>query len=67
MTFVRAYDSRTGQKLEHLVPERHIDHPVLGKHLSRTPRSKARSKAPEIDPVEPNNPEAPAAGDNEKE
>lgn len=38
--FVDAYDTRTGTKLPYLVPEHWIKHPVLGKHLSQTPRSK---------------------------
>lgn len=39
--FVDAYDTRTGRKLPHLVPEARLDHPVWGRYLARTPRSKA--------------------------
>ena len=38
---VHAYDTRTGQKLAHQVPASWIGHPVLGRHISRTPRQKA--------------------------
>lgn len=75
MAFVPAYNKKTGEKLSHLVPERHIDHPVLGRNLSRLPsqKKKARKAAPapkvEADPVDSNTniTEAPAAGDTEKE
>lgn len=76
MAFVAAYDTETGKKLPYLVPERHIDHPVLGARLSRLPsRKKARkTDAPPAtlatessdNPVDiPTN--APAVGDNKKE
>lgn len=38
---VHAYDTRTGKKLAHQVPAKWIGHPILGKHLSLTPRQKA--------------------------
>lgn len=63
--FVAAYDTQTGQKLPHLVPEHHIDHPVLGKRLSRLPSAKARKKAASADPVPTT--ETPAIGDDKKE
>lgn len=44
--FVDAYDTRTGTKLPYLVPEHWIKHPVLGKHLSQTPRSRAKRDNP---------------------
>ena len=76
MAFVDAYDKRTGKKLAHRVPESHIDHPVLGRNLSRTPRAKAKADAaPKATkrakkratkrPVDPTN--APAVGDDKKE
>lgn len=37
MALVDAYDTRTGKKLAHLVPEHLIGHPVLGPNLSRLP------------------------------
>lgn len=37
MALVDAYDTRTGKKLAHLVPEHLIGHPVLGSNLSRIP------------------------------
>lgn len=36
MALVPAYDTRTGEKLPYFVPQHHIEHPVLGKHLSAT-------------------------------
>lgn len=57
--FVPAYDTRTGKKLPHHVPEHHLDHPRLGKHLARTPRGKsAGAKAAKAATTD-----APAAGD----
>ncbi|GAA1992909.1 hypothetical protein GCM10009718_33290 [Isoptericola halotolerans] len=41
---VDAYDNRTGKKLPNRVPAKAIGHPVVGPHLSRTPRSKAAGK-----------------------
>lgn len=57
MALVQAYDTRTGDKLPHLVRDAAVSHPVLGKHLSLTPRQKAAEKkaAPAAT--------APAAGD----
>ena len=63
--FVAAYDTETGKKLDYLVPEHHIDHPVLGARLSRLPSDKARKKAASADPVTPT--ETPALGDDKKE
>lgn len=37
MSFVHAYDPVTGKKLPYLVPEHHIDHPILGQRLERFP------------------------------
>ena len=37
MGFVDAYDTETGLKLPYPVPEHHIDHPILGQRLRRTP------------------------------
>lgn len=66
MAFVAAYSKKTGKKLPYLVPEHHLDHPVLGRSLSRLPSAKARKKAAEqADPVTTT--EAPAAGDDKKE
>ena len=62
MAFVYAYDKTTGEKLAHQVPEHWIDHPTLGRNLSRTPRQKAADKAA----AAATNKKAPAAGD-EKE
>ena len=75
MTFVNAYDTTTGQKLPYLVPEHHIDHPILGRNLSRFPsqQKQARKKAAPSRAARPSsttpspvdNPqEAPAVGDN---
>ena len=46
MTFVEAYDTETGKKLEHPVPEHYIGHPLLGRRLRRTPSSVAAEKGP---------------------
>lgn len=56
MAFVAAYDKRTGVK--HSVPEHWLNHPVLGKNLSRTPKSKAAEKKVTIQPL---------TGDDKKE
>jgi hypothetical protein len=37
MALVEAYSTTSGKKLPYLVPEEHIDHPVLGERLSRLP------------------------------
>lgn len=68
MAFVAAYSKKTGKKLPYLVPEHHLDHPVLGQSISRLPSAKkaTRKKAAEkADPVTTT--EAPAAGDDKKE
>ena len=70
MAFVAAYSKKTGKKLPYLVPEHHLDHPVLGRNLSRLPSAKkkaSRKKAAgkKADPVRPI--ETPASGDNQKE
>lgn len=74
MALVRAYDTRTGRKLEHPVPEEWIDHPRIGRYLSKTPRQKAaerkkntRSTRSRFTTPYPLITEAPAAGDTEKE
>lgn len=41
--FVSVYSKTTGQK--HRVPEHWVDHPVLGRGISRTPTQKARDNA----------------------
>jgi hypothetical protein len=58
---VPAYDTRTGTKLTHFVPEHWIGHPKFGRHLSRTPASKAGRKAA---PAATN--DTPAAGDKKE-
>lgn len=40
MPFIEAYVSKTGEKVR--VPARWLDHPVLGRGLRKTPKSKAR-------------------------
>lgn len=45
MTLIAAYDTRTGEKLQQLVPAHWIGHPVLGEGLAKTPRQKAAEKA----------------------
>lgn len=68
MAFVAAYSKKTGKKLPYLVPEHHLDHPVLGRNLSRLPSAKKASRkkaAKQADPVTTT--EAPAAGDDKKE
>lgn len=72
MPFIRAYNTKTGDKLTYLVPEHWVDHPVLGRNLSRLPSDKRRQrrarKAVEAPaPASTTNTEAPAAGDNEGE
>ena len=64
---VSAYDPETGKKLDYLVPEAHIDHPILGSRLSRLPSAKkaSRKKAAAADPVTTT--ETPALGDNREE
>jgi hypothetical protein len=37
MALVEAYSTSSGKKLPYLVPEEHIDHPVLGAKLARLP------------------------------
>lgn len=66
MAMVPAYDRRTGRKLPHYVPEHWFDHPVLGKHVRRTPRNAAANQKKAEDQAAATT-QAPAAGDNEKE
>ena len=48
MALVPAYDTRTGELVEHLVPDTWIGHPVLGPHLSTEPPAPADEvEAPE--------------------
>ena len=50
MAHVAVYDKRTGRK--HSVPEHWLGHPVLGRNLSRTPKSVSKddtTKAPSGD------------------
>ena len=56
MALTHAYDTRTGEKVT--VPEKWLKHPTFGKHLSKTPRTKAEEKK---------NTETPADGDTKKE
>lgn len=76
--FLTAYNTTTGEKLSNPVPEHWFDHPVLGKNISRTPRSwaaaakkatvKPAAEAPQTrtdSRTEPTT--APASGDDEKE
>ena len=69
MAFVAAYSKKTGKKLPYLVPEHHLDHPVLGRNLSRLPSAKKKASrkkaATKADPV--HSTETPASGDNQKE
>ena len=44
MALVDAYDTKTGKKLPYQVPEHHIDHPVLGRRLSKTPSQRAQEE-----------------------
>ncbi|EFQ82703.1 hypothetical protein HMPREF0063_11912 [Aeromicrobium marinum DSM 15272] len=80
MAFVDAYDTKTGKKLPYLVPEHHIDHPVLGKRIARIP-SKNKTVTEPAQPAEgaqitepkrpgrgtsrTTNTDTPAAGDKE--
>ena len=43
MALVPAYDTRTGQLVEHLVPDTWIGHPILGPHLSANPPKAAEA------------------------
>lgn len=58
---IDAYDTRTGQKLPHRVNDAAVDHPVIGKHLSRTPRQKAADKKTPISGTK-----TPPAGDGKE-
>jgi len=60
MAMVPAYDSRTGRKMPHHVPEHWFDHPVLGKHVRRTPRNAAANKKK----ADTSAATTPATGDN---
>ena len=66
MAFVYAYSKRTGKKLANQVPEEWLDHPVLGKGLSRTPRQKAAETAVRTAPAKSTTTEPPAAGDKKE-
>ena len=61
---VEAYDTRTGKKLPNRVPAKAVGDPVVGPHLSLTPRSKAAGKKAALPPADTTT--APDAGD-EKE
>lgn len=57
--WLSGYDNRSGSKT--VVPAFWYDHPVLGKHIRKTPLTKAaESKTPVA------NNDTPAAGDKEK-
>lgn len=60
MALIDAYDTRTGKKVPHRVPEHFVGHPALGPHLSKTPRQKAAERKNTTT-------QTPAAGDTEKE
>lgn len=47
MALVAAYNTQTGDKLQQLVPEHWIGHPVIGEHLAKTPRQKAEDATQE--------------------
>lgn len=70
MALVDAYNTKTGAKLPYLVPEDHIDHPVLGANLSRLPSQKAQEKPKppkaEASKTRESN-QTPPAGDESKE
>lgn len=55
MAFVDAYDKTTGRKV--VVPEHFLGHRVLGKNLTKTPRSVAAEKATPADTKTPATPE----------
>lgn len=57
--WMSVYDNRTGDKA--VVPARWYDHPVLGKHIRKTPLTNARESK---SPVATN--DTPSAGDKEK-
>lgn len=60
---VDAYDTRTGKKLPHRVRREAVGDPVVGPHLSLTPRAKAAErKAPAKPAVAPT---APTTGEKE--
>jgi len=63
--FTDAYDTRTGEK--RLVPTHYLDHPVLGKGLSRTPRDAAKTRGNAPAGNRPAGKATPASGDQDKE
>ncbi len=59
---VEVYDTRTGKKLPNRVPLKAVGDPVVGPHLSLTPRQKAVKKAaPAADSTE-----TPVAGERKE-
>lgn len=64
--FVEVYSTRTGRKLPAPVPRHYLDHPVLGRNLSLTPRQGATTGLPGIPaPAIPAGPtSAPSTGDD---
>lgn len=75
MAFIEAYNTETGKKLPYLVPEHHIDHPLLGANLSRLPSHTAGQKKPDpvtvttvTEPASTTTPttKTPAAGDKKE-
>ncbi|WP_159622674.1 hypothetical protein [Ruania rhizosphaerae] len=70
--FVDAYDTRTGKKLQHRVPEYFIGHRKFGRHLSKTPRQKAQEPKPQTGTdaakvTEPATQESPTGANTTKE
>lgn len=61
--FVEVYDTRTGDKLPNPVPPHHVTHPVLGRHLSLTPRTKADQSGLSAGSVPSGAEQIPASGD----
>ena len=62
MAFVAAFDKSTGRK--HSVPEHYLGHPVLGRNLSKTPRTQKAEREAEKATTKT---KTPAAGDDKKE
>lgn len=58
MALIAAYRKDNGTKVH--IPEHWLDHPVLGKPFSKTPRQKAEDQAAEAAPS------TPATGDTTK-
>lgn len=48
---VDVYNTDTGKKLPNPVPERWLDHPVLGQNLAVTPSARHAITEPEVEPA----------------